>query len=127
MERNTDRKFGGCLLVYRIRWLHGRPDVCGQSEQMGHCMATAVRFMVKLPRKARSTTYREIEMELTIDEVQAKKLLKEIMIELVRERQDLFFELIVEAMEEIGLANAIREGRQDEFVTEEEIKAILEG
>jgi len=66
-------------------------------------------------------------MELTIDEVQAKKLLKEIMIELVRERQDLFFELIVEAMEEIGLANAIREGRQDEFVTEEEIKAILEG
>jgi hypothetical protein len=90
-------------------------------------MATAVRFMVKLPRKARSTTYREIEMELTIDEVQAKKLLKEIMIELVRERQDLFFELIVEAMEEIGLANAIREGRQDEFVTEEEIKAILEG
>jgi hypothetical protein len=66
-------------------------------------------------------------MELTIDEVQAKKLLKEIMIELVRERQDLFLEIMVEAIEEVGLANAIREGRQNEFVPEEEIKAILEG
>jgi hypothetical protein len=66
-------------------------------------------------------------MELTIDEVQAKKLLKEIMIELVRERQDLFLEIMVEAIEEVGLANAIREGRQNEFVPEQEIKAILEG
>lgn len=66
-------------------------------------------------------------MEFTIDEAQAKKLLKEIMIELVSERQDLFFELMVEAFEEVGLANAIREGRQNEFVPEEEIKAILEG
>jgi len=66
-------------------------------------------------------------MELTIDETHAKKLLKEVMIELVRERQDLFFEIILEAMEEVGLANAIREGRQNEFITEEEIKKILEG
>jgi hypothetical protein len=79
-----------------------------------------------LVRKAKSTTYREIAMELTIDEVQAKKLLKEIMVELIRERQDLFLELMVEAVEEVGLANAIREGRQNEFVPEEEIKAILE-
>lgn len=66
-------------------------------------------------------------MELTIDEVQAKKLIKEALVELVRERQDLFFELIVEAIEEIGLVEAIREGRQNEFVPEEEILAILEG
>jgi hypothetical protein len=66
-------------------------------------------------------------MELTIDEVQAKRLIKEALVELVRERQDLFFELIVEAIEEIGLVEAIREGRQNEFVPEEEIQAILEG
>ncbi|NIS51232.1 MAG: hypothetical protein GWN67_09055 [Phycisphaerae bacterium] len=65
-------------------------------------------------------------MELTIDEVQAKKLIKEALVELVNERQDLFFELIVEAIEEIGLVEAIREGRQNEFVPEEEIQAILE-
>jgi len=64
-------------------------------------------------------------MELTIDEIQAKRLIKEVMIELVSERQDLFFAAILEAIEEIGLADAIREGRRNEFVTEEEIKVIL--
>jgi len=66
-------------------------------------------------------------MEVTINEAQAKELIKEVVIELVKEKHDLFFEIIVEAMEEIGLANAIREGRQDKFVSEEHISAILEG
>ncbi len=66
-------------------------------------------------------------MELTISEAQAKVLLKEVVLELVQEKRDLFCELIVEALEEIGLANAIREGRQNEFVSEQAITAILEG
>lgn len=66
-------------------------------------------------------------MELTISEVQAKTLLKEVVSELVQEKRELFYELIMEAMEEIGLANAIREGRQNEFVSEQAITAILEG
>lgn len=64
-------------------------------------------------------------MELTISEQQAKALLKEILVELIQEKRGLFFEVMLEAMEEIGLANAIREGRQDEFVSEAEILAIL--
>lgn len=66
-------------------------------------------------------------MELTLNEVQAKSILKEIVLELVQERRDLFSEIMVEALEEIGLANAIQEGRQDEFVDEKEIMAIFEG
>jgi len=66
-------------------------------------------------------------MELTISETKAKELLKEVIIELAQERRDLFFEIILEAIEEIGLANAIRQGRQNEFVSEESIIAILEG
>ncbi len=66
-------------------------------------------------------------MELTISETKAKELLKEVIIELAQERRDLFFEIILEAIEEIGLANAIRQGRQNEFVSEESIVAILEG
>ena len=66
-------------------------------------------------------------MELTISETKAKELLKEVIIELAQERRDLFFEIILEAFEEIGLANAIREGRQNEFVSEESVAAILEG
>lgn len=64
---------------------------------------------------------------MTISETKAKELLKEVIIELAQERRDLFFEIILEAIEEIGLANAIREGRQNEFVSEESIVAILEG
>ena len=66
-------------------------------------------------------------MELTLNEAQAKSLLKEIVLELVQERRDWFSEIMVEALEEIGLANAIQESRRDEFVEEEQIIAILEG
>ncbi len=66
-------------------------------------------------------------MEVTIDEIYAKKMLKEVVVELMHERQDWFLEVVLEAIEEIGLADAIRAGRQNEFVAEEEIKAILEG
>jgi hypothetical protein len=64
-------------------------------------------------------------MELPLDETQTKRIVKEALVELVQERQELFFELIVEAMEEIGLADAIREGRKNEFVAESDIQAIL--
>ncbi|MCA9954288.1 MAG: hypothetical protein H6657_17625 [Ardenticatenaceae bacterium] len=66
-------------------------------------------------------------MELTIDEIHAKKLLKEALLELMNERQDLFFEIVTEALEEAGLVAAIREGRKNRFVDEDEITAILEG
>ncbi|MEA3338508.1 MAG: hypothetical protein U9R15_00940 [Chloroflexota bacterium] len=66
-------------------------------------------------------------MELTISKTQTKELLKEVIIELIEEKRDLFFEVILEAIEEIGLANAIREGRQDEFVSEDQVLAILRG
>lgn len=64
-------------------------------------------------------------MELTLNESQTKAMLKEIMIELVQEKRSWFFELVVEALEEVGLANAIQAGRQNEFVDEAQITAIL--
>jgi len=39
----------------------------------------------------------------------------------------LFSEIIQEALEEVGLANAILESRKDDFVHEENIFAILDG
>ena len=65
-------------------------------------------------------------MELTLDERQAKSLLKEIFIELLQEKRELLMEIILEAIEEIGLANAIREGRKNQLVSEESILAIIE-
>ena len=64
-------------------------------------------------------------MELTITEERAKELLKDALIELMQEKRDLFYEVMLEAMEETGLANAIREGRKDEYVSEDQVRAIL--
>jgi hypothetical protein len=66
-------------------------------------------------------------MELTISETQVKELLKQALVELLQERRDLFYEVLLEAMEEAGLANAIHEGRCNELVSEEQIAAILAG
>lgn len=65
-------------------------------------------------------------MQLMLDDPNTKKLMRELLIELMQDRRDLFQELIVEALEEIGMADAIREGRQDQFVDEAEITALLE-
>jgi len=65
-------------------------------------------------------------MDLTISDEKMKDLVKEVMIEMVKEKRELFYELILEALEEIGLAQAIAEGRKANFVSEEEILAILE-
>lgn len=66
-------------------------------------------------------------MEATTDEAQTKALLKQVVLELLQEKRSDFYQLVLEAIEEIGLANAIREGRCDEFVNEEHIRAILAG
>lgn len=65
-------------------------------------------------------------MESAINEQKTKELLTEILIEMMQTKRELFYEIVLEALEEIGLANAITEGRSNEFVPEEEIFAILD-
>ncbi|HET9589859.1 MAG TPA: hypothetical protein VFO91_13830 [Anaerolineales bacterium] len=62
---------------------------------------------------------------ISLDEEQFKNLLKETLVELFEERQDLFTAIVAEAIEDIGLANAIREGRKNDLVNRERIDAIL--
>jgi len=64
---------------------------------------------------------------ISLDEKQFKKLLKQTLIELFDERRDIFSDIVAEALEDIGLANAIREGRKDDFMSSEEVQAILTG
>ena len=65
-------------------------------------------------------------MELSISDEKTKELLTEVMIELIKTRRDIFHEIILEALEEVGLANAIIEGRKNDFVPEENIFALLD-
>ena len=57
---------------------------------------------------------------------QTKELLRQVLVELLEERRSEFHELILEAIEEVALANAIRAGRKNEFVSEDQIRAVLE-
>ncbi len=56
-----------------------------------------------------------------------KKLFKEALVETLQEQRELLHEVFAEVLEDIALAEAIREGRQTEAVSREEIFRILEG
>lgn len=66
-------------------------------------------------------------MELTISDEKTKELLTEVIIEMMKNKREVFYEIFLEALEDVGLANAIREGRQSDFVSEDAIMEILEG
>ncbi|MDD2722760.1 MAG: hypothetical protein PHH59_01885 [Methylovulum sp.] len=63
----------------------------------------------------------------SLDDEKTKALLTEVMIGLIKDKRGIFHEILLEVLEEVALANAISEGRKDDFVPEEEIFAILNG
>ena len=65
-------------------------------------------------------------MTLTIDEQNMKRLLKEALLELFEERQELFYELVSEVIEDAGLIQAIKEGELTEYVSRDEVFTILD-
>jgi len=66
-------------------------------------------------------------METRIDDQKIKDLFKQALFETLEEKRGVFYELMVEVMEDIGMVRAIREGENTGFVAREEIFQILEG
>ncbi|MFH2047281.1 MAG: hypothetical protein ABIK92_19305 [Pseudomonadota bacterium] len=66
-------------------------------------------------------------MQTLIDEGKLKQVLKEAIIEMLEERKNDFHDIIIEAMEDVALIRAIREGEDTEPVSRKEIFNILEG
>lgn len=46
---------------------------------------------------------------------------------MIQLKLEIFYKILIEALENIGLAKAIAEGRNDDFVSEETIFSILDG
>ena len=67
------------------------------------------------------------QMIVTLEEGKMRDLLKDIMLELLEERPEIFHDLLLEALEDTGLLNAILEGESSEAVSRREVEAILEG
>jgi hypothetical protein len=63
---------------------------------------------------------------IVIDDQTLRDLLKEALIEVLQERPELLRDMIAEAVEEIGLARAIREGERTAVVDKDAVLKTLE-
>ena len=64
-------------------------------------------------------------MQLSISDEKLKEIMKEAVIEIIKEKRKVFHEILLEAIEEVGKAFAIREGRKNKFVGEDRILKML--
>ena len=65
--------------------------------------------------------------QITLDETKLKEILKAAIFELLKEQKEVFSEILTEALEDIGMENAIKEGENTETVNREQIFKILKG
>ncbi len=65
-------------------------------------------------------------MEIAANEAQLKEAIKAALVEVLQERQDLLYDAIERALEEIAFARAIEEGDRTELIERDEVFAILE-
>jgi hypothetical protein len=69
----------------------------------------------------------ESSMQTLIDDGKLKQLLKDASIEAIEEKRNVFYELIMDAIKDIAIVRAIREGENSKTVSNQEIFNILEG
>lgn len=62
---------------------------------------------------------------LSLEDRHTKDLIKQALLELFQERRELFYDLFEELIEDVGLANAMREGEASEVVSEKEVMKAL--
>lgn len=62
---------------------------------------------------------------LSLEDKRMKDLMKQALLELFQERRDLFRDLFEELLEDVGLANAMREGEASKTVSEQEVMKAL--
>ena len=67
------------------------------------------------------------QLTLSIEENRIRELLKEVLLELIETRRDVFQDILLQAVEDAGLLEAIKEGESSESVGRDEVMAILEG
>ena len=60
------------------------------------------------------------------DKTQLKEVFKQAFAELLQERRDLLYDVLVEVLEDIALANAIKDAEETEIVPRNQVYKILE-
>ncbi|MFH1673860.1 MAG: hypothetical protein ABIF87_10620 [Pseudomonadota bacterium] len=65
--------------------------------------------------------------DLTTDSGKLKEVFKQAIIEAMEEKKDLVHDLLVEAMEDLGMIRAIQRGEESETVSRDEVFNLLKG
>lgn len=66
-------------------------------------------------------------MQTVMDDGRLKQIFKEALTEILEEKQNIFHDIVMDAMEDIALSRAIREGEKSGTATKKQIFDILEG
>ena len=64
--------------------------------------------------------------QLIDDKNQLKEVFKQAIAELLQERRDLLYDVLIEVLEDVALANAIKEGEETEIVPRKQVFKTLE-
>jgi len=64
--------------------------------------------------------------QLIVEEEQIKNLVKEAILELVREQREVLYDALAEVIEDLALARAIQEGESTETASRAEVLRVLE-
>ena len=64
--------------------------------------------------------------QLQLDTGTLKSLVKEAVVEALEQQREVLYDAVAEALEDIAMAHAIREGDQSDYVSRAEIFSILE-
>lgn len=65
--------------------------------------------------------------KLNTDSAKLKEVFKQAIIEAMEEKKDLVHDLLVEAMEDLGMIRAIQQGEETETVSRDEVFNLLKG
>lgn len=66
-------------------------------------------------------------MQTLMDEGRLKQVFKEALVEMLEEKQNLFHDIVMDAMEDVAMSLAIQEGQEAGKATKQEVFDILEG
>jgi len=64
--------------------------------------------------------------QMIADTNQLKEVFKQALAELLQEQRDLLYDVFTEVLEDIAMANAIKEGEETEVVSRKQVFEILE-
>ncbi len=65
-------------------------------------------------------------MQTIFDEDKIREVFKDVLVEMFEKKKNIFHDIVIEAMEEVALSHAIKEGEESGHVSKQEVFDILE-